>query len=221
MEQKKTINPLIPILLVLSIVFAGLCIMFWVGKSKAEKQAAEYKAQYEELLEEKKQAEQTEKDKQKQLAQYEADMKEVVNLMLNGAVVTENCANLMQSVWHNCIFQLNDSETDKYTLNSSGKFYEDFNDALDNLYKDESFVADYQTISDNQAKVTKKIRDLKNPPEEWKTAYSDLVSYYDSYYDFTKLVLHTNCSLNEFKEMLKEYDNEFAKRYQKMKLYLE
>lgn len=221
MEQKKRINPVIVVLSILVIALLFLCGVLWFTKGQAEKSAAEYKAAYEELLEEKEQAEKAAKDKKKQLAQYETDMKEVVNLMLDGAVVTENCANLMQSVWHNCIFRLNDSETDKYTLNSSGKFYEDFNDALDNLYRDESFIADYQAISDNQTKVTKKIRDLKNPPEEWKDAYSDLVSYYDSYYDFTELVLHTNCSLKEFKEMFEEYDNESVKRYQKMKLYLE
>ena len=220
MAEKK-LNPTIPILSFLVIVLLALCGFLASAKEKAEKSAAEYKAAYEELLDEKERIEQAEKDKKKKIAKYESDMKEVVDLMLAGAVVTENCANLMQSVWHNSIFRIKDSETDKYTLESSGKFYEDFNDALGNLYRDEMFVADSQTIIDNQAKVTKMIRELKNPPAEYKDAYLDLVAYYDSYYDFTELVLHTNCSLNEFKERFKEYDTKSAKCYQKMKLYLE
>ena len=218
---EKKLNPITLIVSIIAVVLLILNGVLWYAKGKADKSAAEYKAAYEELLNEKEQAEQAVNDMEKQSAQYEANMREVVNLMLDGAVVTENCANLMQSVWNNCIYQIRNSETDKHTLNSSGEFYKDFNDALGNLYRDETFITDNHTISDNQDKVTKMIRELKNPPEDWKDAYSELLDYYDSYYDFTELVLHTNCSLSEFKEKFVEYDSESAKRYQKMQLYLD
>ncbi len=224
MDERKNTNPLIPVCVVLVVLLFAMTAVsakLWFGKTEAEKSAQDYKTSYEKLLEEKEEAEQAEQDEKQQIAQYETDMREVVNLMLDGAVATENCANLMQSVWHNCIFQISDSETDKYTMTASGTFYDDFNDALYNLYMDEKYTKDNKSIIDNQAAVTEKIRKLKNPPEEWKDAYSDLLLYYDSYYDFTELVLNTNCSLNEFKGLFQEYDAEALKRYQKMKLYLE
>jgi Tfp pilus assembly protein PilO len=130
---EKKLNPITLIVSIIAVVLLILNGILWYAKGKADKSAAEYKAAYEELLNEKEQAEQAVNDMEKQSAQYEANMREVVNLMLDGAVVTENCANLMQSVWNNCIFQIRNSETDKYTLNSSGGFYKDFNDALGNL----------------------------------------------------------------------------------------
>ncbi len=248
MEEKRTLNPLIPVLLVLTLVFAVLCVVLWSSKGRADKRADEYKAQYESLLEEKRKTEQAYSDllvenekteqalaelseennkaereaeeEEKRASQYGSDLEDVLDLMLWGAVVAEDCANLMQSVWHNCIYEIRDAKTDPYTLNSAGVFFPDFDDALDKLFEDTAFEADVDEIIANQAEVTARIRDLKNPPEVWRDAYTDLLLYYDSYYDFTELVVSTNCSLNEFKELFREYDNEAVKRYQKMKLYL-
>ena len=221
MEEKRRMNPAIPVLIILSAALLFLSAFLWLAKEKAEKAAENYRTEYEKLAEEKERAEKAAREKEKQAARYEADMKGVVQVMLDGGVNAENCANLMQSVWHNCIFEISDSKTDKFTKDSSGKFYDDFNDALDNLYGDDEFLKDCQAIKENQDEVLKTIRNLKNPPDEWKDAYAELLLYYDSYYEFTELVLNTNCSLNEFKELFKEYDNESVKHYNKMKLYLE
>ena len=79
---------------------------------------------------------------------------------------------------------------------------------------------DISLLSDNQNKVTSLVRDLKNPPEQWKDAYSELLLCYDVYFDLSELMLHTNCSLNEFKDFFEEYDRNSAKRYKKMRIYL-
>ncbi len=112
MKENNNKNLALLILSILVVVFIVLCVSLYFAKGKAEKTAAEYKDAYEELLEKNENAEQAERDKENQLAQYESDMKAVVDLMLEGALVTENCANLMQNVWHNCIYQIADPETD-------------------------------------------------------------------------------------------------------------
>ncbi len=106
-------------------------------------------------------------------------------------------------------------------MTSNGSFHDDFNTALGNLFRDNDFVKDTTSIRENQNEVIKRIRDLKNPPDEWKDAYADLLLYYDAYHDFTELVLGRECSLNEFKDLFKQFDGEAAKRYDKMKLHLE
>ena len=58
--------------------------------------------------------------------------------MLSGASDAESSANLIKQVWYNSIYEKQDDETDKYTK-PDGYFVSDFNDALGNLYSDESF----------------------------------------------------------------------------------
>ena len=66
MNEKKS-NPLIPLCVVLTVLLLGmtvLSVMMWLGKTKAEKEATEYKTSYEDLIEESKKAEQTAKEYQ-------------------------------------------------------------------------------------------------------------------------------------------------------------
>ncbi len=188
-------------------------------KEDAEKLAEEYEAQYNALLEEKNKAEQEAADLLKASEQYGNDLRDLSDLMLHGGVTTERCGNLVQKVWHNSIYKIKDTETDAFTLDASGNFYSDFNTALDNLYADDAFVKDLQSIRDNRSEVEEKIRGLKNPPSEWQSAYDELLLFYDCYYDFTELVLYSNCSLNEFKEMFSKYDTDGVKHYNKLSLY--
>ena len=152
---------------------------------------------------------------------YEDKLRTVVRLMLSSGVATERCGNLLLKVWHNSIYQIRDDKTDKYTLSSSGLFYDDFNDALANLYADKDFSNELALVRADREEVKKQIRDLKNPPEGWENAYTDLLKYYDAYYDFTDIVIVANCSLSEYKELFPKYDSEAAKCYDKMGVYFD
>ena len=249
MEDNRKLNPLLIVLAFTTLLLGTLCVILFLGKNKAENSLDEIKAQYDSLLadntnlqqtynvlfdehqqtvnaysklvQEKKEAELAAEEEKKRTLEYETDLRDVVYLMLDGAALSEQCANITQSVWNNCIYEKKNEETDKYTLNDKGKFFDDFNDALSNLFNDYEYADKYWKIKDNQSEVTKRIRNLKNPPNEWKDAYSELMLYYDSYYDFTELILNTRCSLKEFSEYFKTYDTETVKHYNKMKLYLE
>ncbi len=92
---------------------------------------------------------------QKISEQYKADLVEVVQLMWSGAAKAEECMNLTISVWHDSIWKTDNEETSEYTKNSSGNFYEDFNDSLKALYADQQFSDKLKEISDNQSEVVK------------------------------------------------------------------
>ena len=106
-------------------------------------------------------------------------------------------------------------------MTESGAFYEDFNDALDNLFRDKAFVQDCADLQSNRDDVAARIRNLKNPPDEWRDAYNDLLLYYDAYYDFTDLAIYPQYSLSEFMEFFDDYDGEALKRFDRMKLYFD
>lgn len=153
--------------------------------------------------------------------QYEEKLRTVVKLMLSSGAKTETCGNLLLKVWHNSIYEIRDDKTDKFTLSSPGIFYDNFNDALANLYADEDFSEELARIKEDRQEVKDQIRELKNPPKGWENAYTDLLKYYDAYYDFTDIVIWADCSLTEFKELFPKYDAEAIKCYDKMGVYFD
>lgn len=140
--------------------------------------------------------------------------------MLDGATKAEDAGNLIKSVWYNAIFEERNSETDKYTM-KNGKFVDDFNDALSELFADENFSNSISEIVTNQSEAANLVKQLKEPPKKYEEAYSVLKIYYDNYMEMTKIVINPTGSLNAFSEDLNTYDNNTVDSYEKMKLYLD
>lgn len=151
---------------------------------------------------------------------YYSNMETVSFTMLNGATKAEDAGNLIKSVWYNAIFEERNSETDKYTM-KNGKFVDDFNDALSELFADENFSNSISEIVTNQSDVANLMKQLKEPPKKYEEAYSVLKVYYDNYLKMTKIVINPTGSLNTFSEDFNTYDNNTVDSYEKMKLYLD
>ncbi len=152
--------------------------------------------------------------------QYYLNMETVSYTMLDGAAKAETAGNLIKSVWYNAIYEERDSATDKYTL-KNGKFVDDFNDALSNLFSDEEFVGDILEIEANQAEVTTLMKKLRNPPKKYEEAYTILEAYYDNYLKLTKAVVNPTGSLQTFSDDFNTYDTDTVNAYEKIKLYLD
>ena len=151
---------------------------------------------------------------------YSYNLETVTYKMLDGAAKAETAGNLIKSVWYNAIYEERDNETDKYTM-KNGKFVDDFNDALDMLFSDESFIASISEIESNQSEVLELMKALKSPPKEYEEAYSVLKDYYENYSKMIKIVINPTGSLNTFSEDFNTYDTETVELYEKMRLYLD
>lgn len=152
--------------------------------------------------------------------EYYSNMEYVSYTMLDEAAKAEKAGNLIKSVWYNAIYEERDTETDKYTM-KNGKFVEDFNDALSNLYADKNFVNSISEIELNQSEVTDLIKKLKNPPKKYEEAYEVLKTYYDNYIKMTESVISPTGSLQTFSEDFNTYDTDTVNSFEKMKLYLD
>lgn len=152
-------------------------------------------------------------------AVYYDNLETVTYKMLDGAANAETAGNLIKSVWYNTIYEKRDTATDKYTL-KNGKFVDDFNEALSNLFYDEEFRKSISTIQNNQDEVVELMKKLKNPPKEYEEAYSVLKTYYDNYLALTKMVINPTGSLQSFSDEFNDADTATANSYEKMKLYL-
>ena len=153
-------------------------------------------------------------------SEYYSNMETVSFTMLDGAAKAETAGNLIKSVWYNAIYEKRDVETYKYTM-KNGKFVDDFNDALSNLFADENFMNSISEIELNQSNVTDLMKKLRNPPTQYEEAYSVLKNYYENYLQMTKLVINPTGSLQTFSEDFNTYDTDTVNSYEKMKLYLD
>lgn len=153
-------------------------------------------------------------------AVYRADLETVTYKMLDGAANAETAGNLIKSVWYNAIYEKRDASTDKYTL-KNGKFVDDFNDALDNLFSDEEFQKNISAIRTNQDETATLMKRLRNPPKKYAEEYSVLSAYYDNYLSLTKMVISPTGSLQSFSDEFHDADVATVDSYEKMKLLLD
>ncbi len=76
-------------------------------------------------------------------------------------------------------------------------------------------------IMENQKTVNTIVGQLRNPPEEYKSAYKALAECYDTYLIFTNLAVYPTGSLNSFSEDFDAADTEFIHCYHLMEFYLQ
>ncbi|MDY6072291.1 MAG: zinc ribbon domain-containing protein [Bacilli bacterium] len=151
---------------------------------------------------------------------YKKDLDTVIVKMLDGGVIAEECGNLTKKVWYNTIYEENDYTTNKYTKDSYGYFYDDFNTSLNILFNSSDFKEKIESIKSNQEEVANLMKKLKNPPSEWEEAYDDLKDYYDSYLELTNLAISPTGSLTTFSSKFNDADNKMSNSYSKMKNYI-
>ena len=193
----KRVKVIVGILVALLLV--GGATIFGVNQYQKKKAAEEYAQRVEEYAD------------NLELATYS---------MLSGASDSETCGNLIKQVWYNAIYEEKDDETDKYTR-PNGYFVSDFNDALGNLFIDTSFQSKISSIEENQKTVASMMKELKNPPEEYKDAYESISELYDAYISLTNLATDPSGSLQTFSTNFNDADTETLNCYNAMKLYLE
>ncbi len=139
--------------------------------------------------------------------------------MIMGAIKAEDSGNLIHDVWYNTIYKESDSKTDKYTK-TNHSFNEDFNTSLTALMSDDDFKKDIESIKDNQDSTDYIMKDLVNPPEEYKEAYEKLQDFYDSYLELTNLVISPTGSLSSYTSNFNEADSATSNAYKAMQRYI-
>lgn len=152
--------------------------------------------------------------------EYASNLKLATFEMLSGASDAESCGNLIKKVWSNAIEKEHDYETDKYTMKDR-EFVSDFNDALGNLYADENFKNQINNIKENQSTVNAYMKDLKNPPEEYKDAYEAISDLFDAYLIITNLATNPSGSLITFSNNFNDADTKVLNCYNAMSLYFD
>lgn len=141
--------------------------------------------------------------------------------MLDGAAESETACNEIVKIWNNCIWKTDDPETNNYTLDSNGYFYDDFNDALSSYISSYKYKSHITRLQDNYSKVLERMNELRksNVPSEYSRLYDDVEDLYDLYIKFYNLPIAINGSLNSFSDVFHSTDDDFMDKYQKVTSY--
>lgn len=148
--------------------------------------------------------------------EYRINARNIMYDMISVAADAESCGSLVGKVWNNSIWSTSDTETDQYTKNSYGQFYDDFNDVLVDLYTTKSFETKIDKLSKKQSEITTDMKLLANPPEEWKDAYNQIEDFYDDWYSFVSMVVNPSGSYTSFVSKYNELDSGLLDKYNKI-----
>lgn len=155
------------------------------------------------------------------IKEYKQDYSNCLTWMLIGAADAEDAAGLIHDVWYNTIRKAANKETDKYTKNSYGEFYGDFNDSIANLYSDSDFADEIDSINNNQDIVNKYMKKLTSPPKSMEAAYDAINNLYEAYNRLVACATNPSGSLLMFTETTNSADSDFMNRYYAAKLYVD
>lgn len=160
-------------------------------------------------------------EQQKQIRnEYVSNLNGVSIAMFVGASDAESLCNLTYNVWNNSILEESNSETDEYTKNQRGVFYDDFNLAIADLFDSAPTVKAVADIKKNQESVSELIKKLNNPPEEFEKQYETLIDLYSAYQKLTNLAISPQGNLQTYGQNKNDYISEFLEYYRKLDILM-
>ena len=140
-------------------------------------------------------------------------MKDAVSTMRSDADDANELCELTMKVWYNAIYNESSLETDKYTK-KNGTFVSDFNDALRSLYTDKT--EEYTTLNIHMKKLSNKMGEFRNPPEQYEDCYKEFTSTFAAYKSLINLTIDYSGSYNSVSEDMGEKENDFEEAYNKL-----
>ena len=144
--------------------------------------------------------------------EYKENYINTVDEMYNGAAEAEKLCVLIHDVWYNTIFEVDDYNTNQYTKSSWG-FNDDFNTSLNALMSSSEYISALEKLNTNQKTVMDMMSRLKNPPDEYKQAYSTINSFYTEYLNLVNLAISPSGNLTSYTDDYREADDNTAKTY--------
>ncbi len=130
--------------------------------------------------------------------------------MLAGMADSESACNLIQSVWHDAIFE---KDINKWGEDTRPYYSTDFNEALGKVMQSETYQGYVSSINNSKNQVSDLMKQLSNPPEDCQSAYSTLQDLYSTYTQFTNLATNPTGSLQSFSQDFSNYDSGGMSKY--------
>lgn len=168
---------------------------------------------------------------------YKDNLSEVATMINKSSSSVEFCGRLIYNVWNNAIQEKFNDVTDKYTVKNpkprEGSSFEevwdwldkehfyDYNTALQNLFSAEEFINETDKIYTEQNKIKGRMKELKNPPTQFKEEYEAVKNYYEIYLSFATMVTNVNGSLQTWSSNYNNTETDLLNGYKKVQTYID
>lgn len=145
--------------------------------------------------------------------------------MLSSAATGETICNLTRSVWYNAIYKKDDSTTNKYTKTPTTKykgtqyyaFVDDFNEALQNLFKDEDIQKKISSIESSHDSINEMMKKLQNPTDDLKDCHDAIFELNEVYNSLVSLATDPSGNYTSYSSSVNTTINDFKNKYTNIK----
>jgi type II secretory pathway pseudopilin PulG len=124
-------------------------------------------------------------------------------------------------VWKNSIYQIEDDETDEYTTDDDGEFFDDFNDALSSYVASDEYLSDATEINniyseENAAYENIKIKD--DDDEQQKNIKDMIDGLHENIVNLYKYINDYGYTYNDYTEKTAKYLKYIQKNQTKLEI---
>jgi hypothetical protein len=154
-----------------------------------------------------KQKKESKMDKKK----YEQLLKTTAETMITASSTAEDMLNKYHDVWYDSIFN-------GYAEVDGEKIYGDFNKAVSaqqQLFEQDGTM---ELLEKSQDTITKAMKKLKNPPNEYKEGYNVLVHMYKVFNEYIDLAKSPEGSLQSFTEHANKLSDDLTSLYREFEI---
>lgn len=215
--RKRKINVVNAILFPVLILAAAVlvtCVLLLISNNRKKQEDYQESIQQESIRQES--IEQSEAEEAARIEAYNRYVL-VANTFMSEIASGEDAAyslcRLQGKVWYNAIWEVSNSETDKYTK-PNGAFVEDFNDALD-AFRDD-YLVEIGYLLTNRDQVEALHKKLMSAPSNLEKLSGKIEDLYVSYRKYTALIVEGGESYNSFSEKFETYAKQFRELYEEV-----
>jgi hypothetical protein len=145
------------------------------------------------------------KKKQEEVEEYGKKLNFLVMNMLNTGADAEKMINGYIDVWHKAIFNAG--------VKINGKWYSNFNGAVSALKIQFEQEGKIEKLKDSLDKTEEELKELKNPPEEYKELYELAVDMYKAHKEFIEYAIDPSGSLQSYSSDARSLSQQFVNLY--------
>jgi tetratricopeptide (TPR) repeat protein len=194
-------------------------------KAMEEDRYADAVDAYEKALSEKPEDEELKNKIEEAKSKYSSSLSSVVSDITEQAVIAEEMVNTYSSVW-DAVFNitlekssfaaslgLDVSEVEKYVeLDYHGyvAFKGNFEDAIENAHKVYEGTGKNEDLIYERDKISEKMKELRNPPKDYKESYDSIVEVYKLYEEYISFALSPSGSLMSYNQKANELSSELV-----------
>jgi hypothetical protein len=158
-------------------------------------------------------------------AKYESDLKQVVMDMIDLAAEGEEMINGYTLVWRGAIeagdyaFYVVAKPREKIQIGGSlsgasidGKRVRDFNEAIQLVYKKYEIEGKITSIRDKKQLIEGKMKELNNPPEEYKISFETAMQLFNSFNAYISMAESPSGSLLAYQQKTSELSSQIVSK---------